>query len=101
MYTIGMEEEYFVFDASTRRAVRRTRQEISQVRAQRQLGDRVMTEMLQSQIEVATPPCDSMAEARAHLAALPPRAGARRPPSASSASPPWAPSRSRSGRSRR
>jgi carboxylate-amine ligase len=66
MYTVGMEEEYFVFDAKTRRAVRRIDKKFFAA-AQRQLGDRVMTEMLQSQIEVATPPCSSMNEARAHL----------------------------------
>ena len=67
MYTLGMEEEYFVFDAKTRHAVRRANKKFLSL-AQKQLGDRVMTEMLQSQIEVATPPCASMAEARAHLA---------------------------------
>jgi carboxylate-amine ligase len=67
MYTIGMEEEYFVFDAKTRRAVRRIDKKFLAL-ARHKLGDRVMTEMLQSQIEVATPPCHSMAEARAHLA---------------------------------
>ena len=68
MYTIGMEEEYFVFDAKTRRAVRRIDKRFFAA-AQKQLGDRVMTEMLQSQIEVATPPCANMDEARAHLGA--------------------------------
>jgi len=67
MYTLGMEEEYFVFDAKTRYSVRRANKKFL-ARAQEQLGDRVMTEMLQSQLEVATPPCDSMKEARAHLA---------------------------------
>jgi len=67
MYTVGMEEEYFVFDAKTRRAVRRVDKKFFAA-AQKRLGDRVMTEMLQSQIEVATPPCASMDEARAHLA---------------------------------
>ena len=66
MYTVGMEEEYFVFDAKTRRAARRIDKKFFAA-AQKQLGDRVMTEMLQSQIEVATPPCASMDEARAHL----------------------------------
>jgi glutamate---cysteine ligase / carboxylate-amine ligase len=66
MYTVGMEEEYFLFDAKTRHALRRAnRTFLSQ--AQKQLGDHVMTEMLQLQIEVATPPCANMAEARAHL----------------------------------
>jgi glutamate---cysteine ligase / carboxylate-amine ligase len=66
MYTIGLEEEYFVFDARTRRAVCRLDKNFLS-RAQKELGDRVMTEMLQSQIEVATPPCATMDEARAHL----------------------------------
>jgi carboxylate-amine ligase len=66
MYTVGMEEEYFVFDAKTRRAAHRVDKKFLAA-AQKQLGDRVMTEMLQSQIEVATPPCASMDEARAHL----------------------------------
>jgi carboxylate-amine ligase len=66
MYTIGMEEEYFVFDAKTRRAVRRIDKKfLADIR--KQLGERVMTEMLQSQIEVATPPCETMGEAREHL----------------------------------
>ena len=67
MYTIGMEEEFFVFDAQTRRAVQRVDKNFFRS-AHERLGDRVMTEMLQSQIEVATPPCATAAEARAHLA---------------------------------
>jgi glutamate---cysteine ligase / carboxylate-amine ligase len=67
MYSFGMEEEYFLFDAKTRHSVRRANKRFL-LRAQKQLGDHVMTEMLQSQIEVATPPCDSPQEARTHLA---------------------------------
>jgi carboxylate-amine ligase len=67
MYTVGMEEEYFVFDVKTRQAARRFDKKFLSL-AQKRLGDRVMTEMLQSQIEVATPPCASMGEARGHLA---------------------------------
>src|SRR5215471_19687999 len=66
MYTLGMEEEYFLFDAKTRHAVRRTNRKFLSL-AQKKLGDHVMTEMLQSQLEVATPPCATMGEARAHL----------------------------------
>jgi carboxylate-amine ligase len=66
MYTIGLEEEYFVFDAGSRRAVARYDKRFL-VAARQALGDRVTTEMLQSQIEVVTPPCESTAEARAHL----------------------------------
>jgi carboxylate-amine ligase len=62
-----MEEEYFLFDAKTRHSVRRANKRFL-LRAQKQLGDHVMTEMLQSQIEVATPPCNSPHEARTHLA---------------------------------
>jgi len=66
MYTFGMEEEYFVFDARTHQAVRRANGKfLSLVR--KELGEHVMTEMLQSQIEVASPPCNTMAEARKHL----------------------------------
>jgi carboxylate-amine ligase len=64
-----MEEEYFVFDARSRRAVARYNRRFL-VGARKRLGDRVMTEMLQSQIEVATPVCATMAEARGHLAAF-------------------------------
>ena len=67
MYTFGMEEEYFLFDKATRHAVRRANRKFLS-RAQKQLGDHVMTEMLQSQLEVATPPCNSMDEALEHLA---------------------------------
>jgi glutamate---cysteine ligase / carboxylate-amine ligase len=66
MYSLGMEEEYFVFDAKTRRAVRRIDKKFL-AHLKKQLGDSVTTEMLQSQIEVATPPCGTMAEAREHL----------------------------------
>jgi len=66
MYSFGIEEEYFVFDARTRHAVRRVDKRFLN-RAHKALGDRVKTEMLQSQIEVVTPPCDSLNEARAHL----------------------------------
>ena len=48
MYTFGMEEEYFLFDAKTRHAVRQANKKFLAV-AQKRLGDRVMTEMLQSQ----------------------------------------------------
>lgn len=66
MYSIGIEEEYFVFDASTRRAVRRIDKKFM-ADASRRLGDRVTAEMLQSQIEVLTPPCESIAQVRDHL----------------------------------
>jgi carboxylate-amine ligase len=67
MYSIGIEEEYFVFDATTRRAVRRLDRTFLKS-AQRQLGESLKTEMLQSQIEVATPPCETLGQAREQLA---------------------------------
>lgn len=69
MYTIGLEEEFFVFDASTRRAVRRLDKRFL-ARVKQTLGKSVATEMLQSQIETVTPVCETMGEARAHLARL-------------------------------
>ncbi|MBV9347394.1 MAG: carboxylate-amine ligase [Pseudolabrys sp.] len=66
-YSVGMEEEYFVFDRRTRKAVGKLDAKFL-ADAKKALGDRVMTEMLQSQIEVVTPVCTSMAQARAYLA---------------------------------
>jgi glutamate---cysteine ligase / carboxylate-amine ligase len=69
MYTIGIEEEYFVFDAKTRRALRRADKKFL-ASLKKSLGDRAATEMLQSQIEVMTAPCETMAEARDQLTYL-------------------------------
>ncbi len=69
MYTIGIEEEYFVYDAKTRRALRRVDKKFLSA-IKKGLGDRVTTEMLQSQIEVMTSPCETMAGARAQLTEL-------------------------------
>src|SRR5258705_11477507 len=66
MYSFGIEEEYFVFDAKTRRAVKTANKKFI-AGAKKRLGDRVTTEMLQSQIEAVSPPCHSMQEARAHM----------------------------------
>ena len=69
MSTIGLAEEFFVFDASSRRAVRRLDKQFL-ARVKQTLGKSVATEMLQSQIETVTPVCETMGEARAHLARL-------------------------------
>ncbi|MGE0564225.1 MAG: carboxylate-amine ligase [Pseudolabrys sp.] len=66
-FSFGMEEEFFVFDARTRRAVRRMNKRFH-ASAKKALGDRVSREMLQSQIEAVTPPCGSMPHARDYLA---------------------------------
>src|SRR5690242_7452110 len=65
-YSIGVEEEFFVFNARTRRAVSRLDSKFLK-QAQAELGDMLKHEMLQSQIEVATPPCETLAQAREHL----------------------------------
>ncbi len=69
MYTIGIEEEYFVFDARTRRALLRADKKFLAL-LKKKLGDRVTTEMLQSQIEVMTTPCETMDAARSQLTEL-------------------------------
>lgn len=68
MYSLGIEEEFFLFDVRTRRAVRRVDRKFMKA-AKAALGDRVTAEMLQSQIEIVTPPCQSTAQAREHLVA--------------------------------
>ncbi len=65
-YSIGVEEEFFVFDAKTRLAVRELDKTFL-AKAQGELRERVVTEMLHSQIEVVTPVCDTVAQAREHL----------------------------------
>ena len=66
MYSFGIEEEYFVFDAKTRRAVKTASKKFIAA-AKKRLGDRIATEMLQSQIEAISPPCNSMQEARDYM----------------------------------
>lgn len=66
MYSFGIEEEYFVFDRQSRRAVSSANGKFIAA-AKKRLGDRVTTEMLQSQIESVSPPCDGMEQMRAHL----------------------------------
>ena len=68
-YTFGIEEEFFLANPTTRNAV--THMPKSFVRACRaRFGDRVQHEMLQSQVETATPILDSPAQARDALNAL-------------------------------
>ena len=66
MYSFGIEEEYFVFDAKSRRAVKTASKKFL-ANAKKRLGDRVATEMLQSQIEAVSPPCNSTQEARDYM----------------------------------
>jgi Glutamate-cysteine ligase family 2(GCS2) len=65
-YQFGIEEEYFISDLRSKTV--RSRMSKRFFRAcKKALGDRVMNEMLQSQIEVATAPCQTMEEARNQL----------------------------------
>jgi glutamate---cysteine ligase / carboxylate-amine ligase len=66
-YSIGVEEEYFLFNAETRHAIVQ-RDESFTARVTQRLGNRITTEMLQSQIEAITPPCTTLDQAQAHLA---------------------------------
>lgn len=68
----GIEEEYFLSDAGTRGIVRKVSPAFIKA-AQAAFPDEVQREMLQSQIEVATPVCDTMDQARRSLTGL--RAG--------------------------
>jgi carboxylate-amine ligase len=65
-YSIGVEEEYFVFNARTRRAVARIDRRFI-ANAAKRLGEHVVPEMLQSQLEVMTPPCEDLRAIRDHL----------------------------------
>ncbi|BAT60877.1 carboxylate-amine ligase YbdK [Variibacter gotjawalensis] len=66
-YQMGVEEEYFLFDRDSRRAILRRDKRFIAV-AKKRLGDRVMPEMLQSQIEAITTPCSDNAALREQLA---------------------------------
>ena len=68
-FTIGVEEEYFVTNPKTRNTLRRMPPRMM-ARCRALLGDRVTHEMLQSQIEIATPVCQDIAQARAELTRL-------------------------------
>ncbi|MET3893513.1 carboxylate-amine ligase [Bosea sp. OAE506] len=65
----GIEEEYFLADAVTRGIGRKVSAAFIES-AQRAFPDEVQREMLQSQIEVATPICRTMAQARQSLTKL-------------------------------
>lgn len=67
-YRFGIEEEYFLADAATRGTPRRTVKAFhAAVRARLPAAER---ELLQSQVEVASPPSGDFAEAREVLAGL-------------------------------
>lgn len=65
----GIEEEYFLSDSGSRGIVRKVSPAFIEAALAR-FPNEVQREMLQSQIEVATPVCESMGEARRVLTAL-------------------------------
>jgi carboxylate-amine ligase len=65
----GIEEEYFLSDADSRGIARKVPSKFFAA-IQDAFPDEVQREMLQSQIEVATPICESMAQARHSLSTL-------------------------------
>lgn len=65
----GIEEEYFLSDATTRNVVRKVSPAFIAA-VQERFPEEAQREMLQSQIEVATPVCESMAQARESLTKL-------------------------------
>jgi carboxylate-amine ligase len=66
--TIGVEEEYQLINPETRELHPRVLRVLP--RAREDLGDEVTTEFYQSQIEIGTPVCRTLAEVRAQLARL-------------------------------
>jgi carboxylate-amine ligase len=65
-YRFGIEEEYFVTDMRTRNVRHMMSRRFFRA-CKKELGDSVTNEMLQSQIEVATSPCEDMSQAREQL----------------------------------
>jgi glutamate---cysteine ligase / carboxylate-amine ligase len=68
-FTIGIEEEYLLVDAETRDVATRPPASFM-AKCREALGDRVTHEFLQSQVEVGTAVCRSLAEARDQLTEL-------------------------------
>lgn len=68
-FTIGIEEEYLLVDPASRDLIQESPAGLFEACEQR-LGRRVATEFLQSQVEVGTNVCRSIAEARGELAFL-------------------------------
>ncbi len=64
-WTLGVEEEYQIVDPGTRQLRPREAQVLP--KAEARLGEQVTTEFHQSQIEIATPICETLTEVRAQL----------------------------------
>ncbi len=68
-HTIGVEEEYLLVDLETRALVPK-RNDSFFAACRKELGDRVTSELMQSQIEIATSVCNTIAAARKELATM-------------------------------
>jgi carboxylate-amine ligase len=68
-FTMGIEEEYLLVERSSRDLVKEVPPGFME-KAQARLGERVSPEYLQCQVEVGTPVCASLEEARSELGAL-------------------------------
>ena len=68
-FTVGVEEEYLLVDRETRNLVNEAPPDLLS-RCEARLSGRVSPEFMQSQIEVGTSKCDTIAEAAAELAEL-------------------------------
>ncbi|HEY9537838.1 MAG TPA: carboxylate-amine ligase [Kiloniellaceae bacterium] len=68
-FTVGIEEEYLLVDCETRDLVVDPPDSLM-TRCEQELGERVAPEFLQSQIEVGTSKCETVAQAGAELAEL-------------------------------
>ncbi len=68
IFTIGVEEEYQIIDPITRELSSDAEAILQEAR--KSLGEKVQNEILLSQIEVATPVCQTLAEVRSGLAYL-------------------------------
>jgi carboxylate-amine ligase len=68
--TFGVEEEYLLLDADTGLPAPRARAVQAAADPEPALGDELDTELLQAQVEVATPVCGRLDEAAAHLERL-------------------------------
>ena len=67
--TLGVEEEYLLVDPDTRDAVAEPSPDFM-TDCKERLGERVTPEFLKCQVEIGTPVCRDIAEARTHLSAL-------------------------------
>lgn len=67
-FTVGVEEEYQIIDPDTRELKQHARSIVSS--AQDAVGEDAQAELYQSQIEIGTPVCHSLSEARAEIVRL-------------------------------